>query len=182
MTEKIMLADASDTACIRAIMEECVRELPSREWFIDDGEDFIAAHMGQSNAGYTLKYLVGDVMAGYLIIHNPGLTPGNLGYHLSFTDEQLLRVRHLESACVLPAYRGRGIQQKLMAEAIRLLRTDRGVGYILCTVHPDNRFSRKNIEKQGLRAARQIEEHGNWPRLVMALDLQADSAGGLDYA
>ena len=42
-----------------------------------------------------------------------------------------------------------------------------GFRYFLCTVHPDNRFSRENMEKLGYRQVWVGEKYGGYMRAVM---------------
>ncbi len=161
----IRYARESDVAVIRTIMDLSVENLPQRDWFIDDDENYIREHIKEN--GYTLIYMCGEEAAGYLIVHVPLLSEGNLGRTLGFDEEKLLHVHHLESACVHPAFRGKGIQSALIGEAMRREMADSSVWFILSTVHPDNIYSKRNIEKAGLREAKRIVEKENWPRLVM---------------
>ena len=112
----------------------------------------------------------GDRMAADFDILRPGLDDYNYGYDLNFTQEQLLRVINMDSAAVLPEYRGLGLQRKLIAMGEEQLRRE-GEHILLCTVHPDNRFSLDNVLKQGYQIQRKLDKYGS-VRYLLRKDLK----------
>ena len=157
-----------DVNAIRAIMEEAVSRLPSRDWFIDDDTAFIARHI--RDEGYTLLCVYGSVIAGYLMVRHPKPGPDHLGTYLGFTEEQMRVSSHIESVGVLAAFQGRGIFRTLLARAEEIERDESRMKTLLATVHPDNRFSRLNMERQGFLPALAVVKYG-FDRLVMRKDL-----------
>ena len=65
---------------------------------------------------------------------DPGESRDNLGRFLGLTEADLLRTAHMESAAVASAFRGHGLQGRMMAEAERMLR-ERGFSWLMGTVH-----------------------------------------------
>ena len=82
----ISFAAEQDIHAIRRIMDEAVAHLPSRNWFVDDDETYIARHIKEN--GYILKDVEeNNVLAGYLIVDHPGYSEENLGRYLNLSSE-----------------------------------------------------------------------------------------------
>ena len=64
----------------------------------------------------------------------------------------------MDSTAVDTAFRGNGLQGRMLEAAENLLDPDRFV-YLMCTVHPDNSFSRNNMVRQGYRAVCRKEKY-----------------------
>ena len=105
-------------------------------------------------------------IAGFFLIHIPGLTEKNLGRSLGLPAEELPAVAHMDSAAVLPAYRGNGLQARLLREAERRLA---GGPYSIwmSTVHPDNRYSLANMLAQGYQVAATMKKYGGLDRHIL---------------
>ena len=82
----------------------------------------------------------------------PGLQSFNYGYTVGMAQEELLKVVNMDTAAVHPDYRGQGLQRKLMAYAEKAL-AEGGERILMCTVHPDNRYSLQNVLSQGYQIA-----------------------------
>ena len=80
----------------------------------------------------------------------------------TFDDDevQLRKVVCMDTAAVHPDYRGRGIQKRLLETAETYLQGT-GERYLLCTIHPENRFSLNNALKQGYEIRRTLEKYGS---------------------
>ena len=185
---KIRLAEEKDVPRIRELMDLSVQNLPVREWFLDDDIQEIRKLIAQE--GYTLLYeeacppdpmsetkeaeekrglpeQAETVTAGFLEIKHPGLSENNLGRYLHLPDEELAAACHLESVSVDPAFRGRGIFRQLIAEALVLEREVYHMRHVLSTVHPDNIFSRRNMEEAGLEGVLTCPMYSGWMRMLM---------------
>lgn len=89
-------------------------------WFVDDDEAYVASHL--ENKGFiVVAQERSGAIAGFMIIHFPGIDAKNLGRHLKLSEEQLLQVVHMDSVAVLPQYRGNHLQKELIAAAEELL-------------------------------------------------------------
>ena len=141
---KISRASYEDVPKIMEIMETANRLVKDEEWFFMDTEEFTRQHIEEK--GFTLKAEEDGCMAGFLSVRFPGEEHDNLGVHLSLSDEEMKQVAHMETAAVLPEYRGRGIQKSLMCKAEEILR-DMPYHYLMGTAHPDNTYSVNNFLK-----------------------------------
>jgi len=72
----------------------------------------------------------------------------------------------MDTIIVHPLYRGQGLQQKLTALAEQDLRS-RGFRYFMCTIHPDNKYSKDNMEKQNYKVVKEALKYGGLPRLIL---------------
>lgn len=121
--------------------------MEQKEWFYLAPPEVFREQM----AGGVLELWVamdGDRLAAALDLLHPGLEAYNYGYELGFDREQLWKVVHMDTAAVHPDYRGLGLQRRLLEMAEQEMR-GKGETYLLCTIHPDNRFSLNNALKQG---------------------------------
>lgn len=142
--------------------------MPQKEWFYVDPADEIREMM----ANGTMKLWVamdGDRLAGAFDIVIPGRNEINYGYDLGFSDEELLCVINMDTAAVHPDYRGLGLQKKLMQEAEKEIRGE-GKRILLCTVHPENQFSLRNVLNQGYIIQLKKEKYGS-VRYVLRKDI-----------
>lgn len=148
---------------IRAVWQD----MPEKNWFAMDEEAVVTERLLNNAAWlYTAKETGTDSLAGIFMVTFPALGEDNLGYDLGFTDAALLQTAHMDTVVILPAYRGRRLQQKLMQAAERDLK-QAGYKQLLCTIHPDNRFSLQNAVAQGYRIAKSTVKYGNLPRCIL---------------
>ena len=119
--DPVQFATMEDVETIDRIMRYTTENLPNRDWFYDDDIHFIRRNI-DGQGGYTLKYVVDGEIAGFLIIYYPGDAEDNLGRYLDLSEEELQKVAHMESTCVLPKYRGRRIFQQLTDRALEIER------------------------------------------------------------
>ena len=170
----------TDVEGIVQVMEEAVRTMERPEWFVSDDEAFIREHIDRK--GFTLiaekqSFQSGEEgkeyplnrIGGFLIVKFPGLSEKNLGHTLHMPEENLLRVAHMDSAAVLPSWRGQGLQGKLIDAAERELI---GGPYtlLMATVHPENRFSLENFLRRGYTVKATVRRYGGLLRYVLLKD------------
>ena len=94
----------------------------------------------------------------------------NLGRDIGLPESELGKVAHMDSAAVLPAFRGFHLQRRLMKAAEEELQRE-GFRYLCCTVHPDNKSSLQSVLSQGYRIAKTCEKYGGFPRHILVREL-----------
>lgn len=159
------MADAD--AFIR-LLHDVKNTMANQEWFFLDPDGEIRDMM---RSGKMQLWVAedGERIAGAFDLIYPGLDTYNYGYDLDFEEEQLLRVIQMDTAAVHPDYRGLGLQKRLMKEAEQeILRKPRRI--LLCTIHPDNKYSLQNVLKQGYTIEKRIAKYGS-VRYVLRKDL-----------
>lgn len=165
----ISFAKESQIDQIYSIMTAVSAQMEHPEYYVIDDRDYVARHISQE--GFTLLWSEDNTVAGFLIIHLPTPSaPSNLGHDLSFSPLQLQGVAHMESAAVLPQFRGHGIQKKLLSAAENSLRAQ-GFRYSLCTVHPDNLPSLQSLLSLGYQVSATKLKYGGKLRHIMQKEL-----------
>ncbi len=157
-----------DTEPFIALLQEVRQGMEHPEWFFLDPAEEVRA-MLNSGAMELWVAMDGQRLAGAFDITIPGLDGYNYGYDLGFDRDALLRVVNMDTAAVHPDYRGLGLQKKLMETAEEAVR-ERGAHILLCTVHPDNRFSLNNILGQGYSIVCRLPKYGS-QRYILRKDV-----------
>ena len=172
--QNIYLATREDIKEIKEIMDVAMNLLEHKEWYVPDDEEFLERHIDAE--GYILKYEVEErenstQIAGFLVVRYPKKAKDNLRVYLP-EEEAVLpeEVEHMESAAVLPKFRGQHIQQKLLAYAENMER-EKGTKYLMGTVHPDNVYSLGSLEREGYSCLLETEKYGGLKRKIVAKKL-----------
>lgn len=167
--EQIIHAIQSDIEEIEYIMRTAWDTTENKDWYVTDDSTFLERHIEEE--GYILKYTSGEAIAGFLVVRHPGLAEDNLGRYLpDWTEKKSEQVAHMESAAVLPEFRGQKIQQKLLLSAEEQERKS-GINYLMATVHPDNLYSRRNLEQLGYMEVTEVEKYGGLRRKILCKKL-----------
>ena len=155
------LADADAFNCFLADVKN---EMAQQDWLYVDPPELVRAMLADGSMILWLA-IDGKRIAAAFDILCPGVEACNYGYDLGFTEEELLQVVHMDTAAVHPDYRGMGLQRKMVdiAEA-----EFKGLGrrILLCTVHPENKYSLNNMRKQGYEIQKRVNKYGS-ERLIL---------------
>lgn len=172
---QICLATEEQIDAVFAIMSGVAAHMEHPEHYVIDDRDYVARHISQE--GFTLLWMEEGTVGGFLIVHLPRAGEAhNLGNDLGFDPRQLAQVAHMESAAILPRFRGRGIQKKLIAAAEERVAA-LGYRYSLCTVHPDNLPSFQSLVTLGYQVAATKLKYGGKLRHIMKKELLAPEGG-----
>ena len=128
--------------------------LAQDDWFFLDPDEEVREMMEQDRVGIWLAEDEERIAAVFCIVY-PGLEAFNIGYDLGFSEEELMRVVHMDTAAVHPDYRGRGLQSRMMHHVEQELRGR----ILLCTIHPDNCYSLNNVLKLGYTIEKKTERY-----------------------
>ncbi|MBT9776246.1 GNAT family N-acetyltransferase [Clostridium sp. MCC353] len=173
MTFKITKATPSDYPSIVRLIQSVWDRLEQKAWFAADNSDYTIQMLetGQGLAFKATEQETGE-LAGIFMIVFPGLSQENLGRDINLPESELVKVVHMDSAAVLPEYRGYSLQRRLMQAAEAEARR-RGFRYLMCTIHPDNHYSRDNVLEQGYHIAATKEKYGGYIRNILIKELEA---------
>ncbi len=158
----------ADTETFILFLEEIKAGMSHKEWLYLDAPEFVR----QTMAGGIMELWLamdGERLAGVFDILYPGLEPYNYGYDLNLCREELMQVVHMDTAAVHPDYRGFGLQAQMANRAEQEL-AGRGKRILLCTVHPENKYSLNNMLHQGYGIQKRIGKYGS-ERLILRKDI-----------
>lgn len=176
MEFQILRAVPKDIDTLDQIMHIVKDTMERPEWFIADDRAYIQKHIGHDpvsaeDIGFTLKAVTTvdgkAVIAGFLIVAFPGIGEKNLGHHLQMSEQDLKCVAHMDSALVLPAYRGHKLQYYMIEEAERILQKETSYHIWMATIHPDNWYSLRNALAHGYRIEAKAMKYGGYPRYIL---------------
>ena len=159
----------ADMDGIMAVMYEAQNDKTHPDWFVSDDEEYVRAHMKEHGFVIVAQCTDTDQIAGFFLVKYPE-DEENLGHYLEFNEEQLSHVAVMDSAAVGGRYRGNGLQGRMLETAEKLLDKNRFY-YLMCTIHPDNKFSRHNMESHGYKVQKTALCYGGLPRCILLKDL-----------
>lgn len=142
--------------------------LPDPEIFFPHDKDYF--HRIFQHDRSVLGVKAEDRLAAYSIIRIPGHEDDNLGRDINLVEDELGRVAHLQATVVHPAFRGNGLQRKMAATHLGVIR-DLGFQHVCCTVSPKNPASLANIIGNGLVIKDLRPKFGGWWRYIMYANL-----------
>lgn len=158
----------ADTQAYIRMMYEIRQTMSNKEWFFLDPPEEVLEMMQTGMMQLWIAEDNGHLAGGFDYII-PELRELNYGYDLDLSREELMRVVQMDTAAVYPAFRGQGLQKRLMEAAELEIRQKPG-RILLCTIHPDNRYSLDNVLKQGYSIEKKVEKY-NSVRYVLRKDL-----------
>lgn len=169
MAIRIRKGSAADTESYLQLLHVVKEHMDHPEWFYLDPDEDVRAMMANGMMElWVAEDEDGTLAGGFDIIH-PGLAECNYGWDLDFSESELMRVIQMDTAAVHPDYRGQKLQWKLMQEAEKSI-SQKHRGILLCTVHPDNRYSLQNVLKQDYTIVKKKEKYGS-VRYILRKDL-----------
>lgn len=162
----------------RESLEEAVRlvrntaeKMKEKSWFVAESlEEFDRWMRKDQGWLYVARDRSSGQLAGMFFVVLPGMEEENLGYDIGMQGRQLYECAIMDTVVVLPEYRGMHLQYEMMQTAERKLHKE-GYRYLLCTVHPENKFSRENVKRQGYKKILTKEKYGGFLRDIWMKEL-----------
>jgi len=173
----IGFAKISDAPDVFEIMEEVHKNMEHQEFYVIEDYNYVSNHISEN--GFTVLSILDKIkIAGFLIVRFPKDEEYNLGTYMGLNDEELKQVAIMESAAVLPAFRGYSLQKKMLKFAEEQIKksnqSDQSAGrkskprrYLMSTVAPQNAASLGSMEKLGYKIICQKTMYGGYDRYVM---------------
>ncbi len=158
----------ADTERFICFLDEIKAGMAHKEWFYLDPPELVRQMMADGTMELWLA-MDGERLAGVFDILHPGLQSYNYGYDLDLCREELLQVVHMDTVAVHPAYRGFGLHTKMVHTAEQAL-SGKGKQILLCTVHPENRYSLNNVLGQGYAIQKRVGKYGS-ERYILRKDI-----------
>ncbi len=149
----------ADTEMFIHFLDDIKAGMVQKDWFCLDPPETVRKMMADGTMELWLAMDGERIAAAFDILH-PGLASFNYGYDLGFSEEELMQVVHMDTSAVGSDYRGMGLQRKMVQIAEETL-SGQGRKILLCTVHPENRYSMNNMLKQGYEIQKQVPKYGS---------------------
>ena len=164
MAVEIRKGTADDIEEFITLMTEIRNAMEQKDWFYLDPPAVFRRWMAEGIMEMWVA-VDGSRMAAAFSMRYPGLEEYNYGYDLGYDMDQLMKVVNMEYAAVHSDYRGQGLQRRLLLTAEQELQ-GKGERYLLCTIHPENRFSLNNALQQGYEIQKTQEKYGSVRHLL----------------
>lgn len=165
---KMTKEDASE---VMKVIQTVYEQMEHKEWYAIDDEDYYAHYLeAEHGIGYKAVEEETYSMVGLFIALIPDKKEVNLGYDAGLSEAECQQTAVMETAAVLPAYRGENLQYRLMQAAEQDLRK-LGFRYLTATIHPENQYSLRNALKQGYEIVNTKEKYGGYLRHILCKKL-----------
>lgn len=171
MEFQIKKATSSQYEQVVTIIQNVLHTMSEKEWFAADGADYTRSILAEGKGtAYLAICQETDEIAGVFMTVIPGNSSDNLGQDAGLSGEDLFKVVHMDTAAVLPAYRGYQLQRRLMHFAEEELQTA-GYHYLCCTIHPENKYSINSAVSLGYEIKTICEKYGGYLRAVLMKEI-----------
>lgn len=157
-------ASLEQTDAIYSLMQDVHDRMDNKTLYVCDDLEFVKAHIKDSGFTVIACNEASEIVACF-IVRFPGLEEDNLGRDIGLEGEELNQVAHMESAVVLPEYRGRGLQLAMLQYAEEMIDKSK-YKYLMATVSPDNLWSYHSLEKNGYKLKLTKEKYGGLIRRI----------------
>lgn len=165
---QVRKADYNDVPTIMNIINVAVENLPQKNWFYANDENFVKEHI--ENKGFSLVATAGEEITGFILVRFPKGDEDNLGNHVKEKID-LNKVVHMESTAVLPKFRNKGIQKLLLEKAEEKLK-DTEYCYYMGTIDPDNEYSLRTMLGRNYNIIDTVEKYGGLTRNIMYKEIK----------
>ena len=156
-----------DYLIVADVIQSVWQQIQQKDWFVADDSEYTCRTLKEGNGiGYKAFEKDSGALAGVFLAALPGNGEENLGRDIGLPEIELGKVAHMESIAIRSEYRGNGLQHSMMKIAEEELRKQ-GYRYLMCTVHPENRYSKNNIIKQGYQVVLTKEKYGGYLRDIL---------------
>lgn len=157
-----------DTEMFIHFLCEIKAGMSQKDWFYLDSPDTVREMMTDGTMELWVATDDGRIAAAFDILR-PGLASFNYGHDLGLSEDELLQVIHMDTSAVHRNYRGMGLQGKMVHNAEKEL-SGQGKRILLCTVHPENKYSLNNMLKQGYQIRKRVKKYGS-ERFILRKDI-----------
>lgn len=166
VTAQIRLCTASDRAAMLALQDDIRAAMPRPELFLSNTEEDLAQDLQSS---LCIGVWAASDLIAYGILRYCGSSPHNYAASMDIPASDWPYWANVDTVAVAPAWRGNGLQQRLVACMMEQRRPDIiGFG---CTVSPDNTHSLNNMLAAGFTIRTRRMMYGCHDRYVLGRQL-----------
>ena len=160
-------AKIEDAEDVHNIMQTVYDLLEDKSLYVCDDLNYVKEQI-KNGLGVVACNKEGKIIASF-VIRFPKDALDNLGKDLNLPLSVLDRVVHMETAAVLPEYRGKGLQRRMLAYAENMIDKSK-YNIFVATVSPNNPASCKTFEKLGYTNILTKEKYGGLERRIYMKD------------
>lgn len=157
-----------DMAEIMTLQEIVYSEMPDQTHYICFDKKELKDSFKTKGLSLGVRHNDGSLVAYSLMLHKGTIYEKEIAESLGINEKELC---YHESVVIREDYRGRGLQRRFMLMSEKHMK-ERGYKAIWCRVHPDNVYSRTNIEKQGFKLYKEVVAWMGYPRCLYVKDLR----------
>lgn len=165
---QVRQANEADIEAIAQIIDQIKQGMEQPDWFVASDRTYVEQHISAQGFTVVAETLQrnNDVIAAAFVVDFPGDTEENLGLELALDQGDRMKVAHMDTAVVLPEYRGHHLQGRLL-EAAERETARQGMKYLMCTIHPENRYSLNSMMSHGYRIIGTKGMYGGFLRHIL---------------
>ena len=169
--EKFLIRRATiqDVEQICRIMQETEEALEDKSLFVCDAPEYVKEHV-EDNGFIVIACMEDGDAAGSFLVRFPKEEEDNLGRDIGLSHEEQMKVAHMESAVVLPKYRGHHLQGRMLEFAENCLDKE-SYHYLMATVSPQNPASKNTLLKAGYQEILTKEKSGGLVRNILLKEI-----------
>lgn len=149
---------------IHNLMQTVYNQLDNKALYVCDDLDYVKSHI--QDTGFTVIACNADskIIACHMVRY-PGQDEDNLGKDIGLNQDRLNQVVHMETAVVLPGYRGMGLQLAMLKYAEEIIDKSK-YNFSMATVSPDNPWSYHTLERNGYSHQLTKEKYDGFMRRI----------------
>ena len=163
-------ATTNDAHLIAETMKHIKENMENKDLYVIDSEEFVKESIDGVH-GFALLAMEGDILAGYFIVRYPEVDEeDHLGDYIGLNTRQKELSVYMDSAAVLPAFRGQGLQNRMLTECEHILENT-PYKYALSTISPENHASLHSLIKNGFKVKKTAKLYGGLKRNILYKEL-----------
>ena len=163
-------ATTNDSHLISETMKRIHKNMENKDLYVIDSEEFIRESIDGIH-GFGLLAIENDILAGYFIVRFPAFDEKeHLGDYIGLDTEQKKLSVYMDSAAVLPEFRGQGLQNRMLTECENLL-AETIYKHALSTISPHNTASLRSLIKNGYKVVKTAKLYEGLERNILYKEL-----------
>lgn len=163
---EIRKATIDDLDAIFSIIQKVGTEYGSTSKFVCSKNNKVYENMILSSPAYVAVSENGEIV-GSLLLHHDTKDGEGVYKAAGLNSKEISTTIIFETCEVLPEHRGNSLQYLLCKQALKELKAQKYYKKAVCTVHPDNKYSLRNMEKIGFKVAQLTKLYLGYDRFVL---------------
>lgn len=163
--EEFRICTEQDLDAVMDLQELVCRTLDNDEIFVPTSREENATYLHEPNR--ILGAFYDGQLAAYGSLVCPGLAEDNYGWQLGWPAEKVKRCVKVDTVVVNPAFRGRGLQRRLVRMCTAMAEAYLPEVILLTTVSPHNPYSLRNMQAEGFEILLRTAMYGGCERFIL---------------